>query len=403
MKDQGKFERYRSALNSYEREMVEYTRNYATQYALIYNQCSRELIAEMEKNERWARITAESDLVQLWSLVCDTIATDPAKVRSVNPLVNDYDGFMDFVELRQGKSESIDDFYKRWRESYDSFRNKGLSLKGIHTKVYPIIDVSSDLEPDSDEDGPVDQAELKRRKAEYKVMIRDRRVQETLSRIEAIDFLHKVDQKRFAGPIKLIRDRDSHRHDEWPNSVHEAFTRLRSYSEETREPAKQAGDKGAKVLFTKGQAKVKAPAKGQAQSKKPKAKAEGVKCSFCKKTGHETKDCYKAQRAVELFKKSKQDKQDDASSNLCFGFFNDSADPSNGRSSHVSSNDLVEVNMDPLPVYETLQSDLQSFCPVPQKPILASERIGSSDATCNMALTVTSEFRVLAESCDTQL
>ena len=174
LKDPHKAKIITSKYDQYARDCSTATKEYAEQYALLYNHCTRALLDTMRKDrERWNDVTLEQDVAQLYSLVCDTMSGDPAKVKSINPLVNEYNDYTEFLKIRQMKNESLSDFYNRWKEAYDAFKNKGLSLYGISTVNYPYNAGDSDYEDDAD----VDEEENKRKREEHIQAVNESRKQ----------------------------------------------------------------------------------------------------------------------------------------------------------------------------------------------------------------------------------
>ena len=183
----------------------------------------------------------------------------------------------------------------------------------------------------------------------------------TLSRIEAIDFLSKVDKKKNAAPLKRINDRDAHKHDEWPASVDEAYTRLCHSTEDTdsvTHPPKSndGGEKQkAKVLFTK--------CKGKGKPNNNKGNNNnGVKCAYCGKSGHPDEKCFEANKAVEMFKKHPELK---AKVMMCFAYSKQSCD-----CNVLSSNDYnYSLGTSLINTFLGTYNELHSFLPAKEVPV----------------------------------
>lgn len=308
---------YTALLNKYPTRLQEFDLEHKKVFNLLFTQVTPELRHQLEKDDRWPTIRETHDIVECYKLITNRASIDPSKFTSCNSIFSDLDLIREFSEVRQTKDETLSDFLKRYKEAYDilkaanitPFYNNFLKHSNDFMSTFPDPAPAEFAEGDTNADKDRKRKEVNA----IKQKANENRVKATTENFMALDFMFRVDKKRYEAALTSLKERDRNGHDEYPKTLEAMYSRLiNGVDEQAPKPSpasKEPADK--KVLLTKGQGankKGQQPSQKAQGNKRPRDSSTDEKgdkwCAICnRKVNHETSDCYTAKR-VDKYRES---------------------------------------------------------------------------------------------------
>lgn len=304
---------WKSIMDNTLREQQTYRSKAKQCFGVLIGQCGELMQARLQQQPRYMDLVAEGDPLKLLNLIERVFLEEFSHRESGHYVVNALNTATAFANFRQKEHEDITTFYKAYGNVYATYKACGghivprsSELSGLtHEESREVL--SGRLDPDE-----VDEIRL------------DRTEQAFL----AVDFLLRLDTKRYGPLLQDLKNRMNAGRDEYPTSLYNAFVMASRYyeingkttSNAPREPtpsvafatstsANPSSHDSNNKRREKGKKKDKKEEKAAGTRAAAAHTADSKQCAHCGAKGHLMLECYKLQREIANFKDKKEKKE----------------------------------------------------------------------------------------------